>query len=127
MKLAHVALWTRDVEQAARFWAEFFDAKIGERYESRRREGFASRFVTLPESDLQVELMEGPWVGAPTGAEDVGWSHIALSVGGRDSVDRAAQRFAEAGLLVSWPRTTGDGYYEAVAKTPEGILIEIVA
>jgi lactoylglutathione lyase len=37
------------------------------------------------------------------------------------------KRAAAAGILVSPPRTTGDGYYEAVIKDPDGNLIEIVA
>jgi lactoylglutathione lyase len=127
MKLAHIALWTRDVDQAAAFWREFFDAEIGERYESPNRIGFVSRFVTLRGSGLQLELMQGPWVETPAGRETVGWAHIALAVGGKEAVDEAARRFERAGLLVSAPRTTGDGYYEAVASSPDGILIEIVA
>ncbi|RWB35821.1 MAG: glyoxalase/bleomycin resistance/extradiol dioxygenase family protein [Mesorhizobium sp.] len=127
MKLAHIALWTKDVEQASAFWSEFFDAEIGERYESRNRIGFVSRFVTLRGSGLKLELMQGPWVEMPADLEHVGWAHIALTFGSREAVDVAAQRFELAGLLVSAARTTGDGYYEAVVNTPEGILIEIVA
>ncbi|RUV23491.1 MAG: glyoxalase/bleomycin resistance/extradiol dioxygenase family protein [Mesorhizobium sp.] len=127
MRLAHLALWTKDVEQAAAFWSAFFDAEIGDRYESRNRIGFVSRFVTLRESGLQLELMQGPWVETPAGRETVGWAHIALSVRGKEAVDTTARRFELAGLLVSAPRMTGDGYYEALVNTPEGILIEIVA
>jgi lactoylglutathione lyase len=39
----------------------------------------------------------------------------------------AGKRAAAQGILVSPPRTTGDGYYEAVIKDPDGNLIEIVA
>lgn len=35
MKVAHVALWTRDLEQQAQFWVTFFDAKINEKYCSK--------------------------------------------------------------------------------------------
>ena len=38
-----------------------------------------------------------------------------------------AQRAGAAGILSSPPRTTGDGYYEAVIADPDGNLIEIVA
>lgn len=127
MKLAHIALWTTDVDRAAAFWREFFDGEVGERYESRRRAGFVSRFVTLPGFGIEIELMQGPWVEPPALAEAVGWAHVALSLGGRTAVDAAAARFDRAGLLVSPPRTTGDGYYEAVVRTPEGIMVEIVA
>jgi len=69
--------------------------------------------------------MQGPWV-TPHPGEAAGWAHIAFSVGSAAAVDRLAQRFDTDGLLVSAPRTTGDGYYEAVIRAPDGTLIEIV-
>lgn len=125
MNLAHIALWTTDIEQAAAFWATYFDAEIKPRYESRNRPGFASRFVTLPGDLLRIELMQGPWVG-PNAGEASGWAHVAFSVGSTDKVDALAERFRADALLVSEPRRTGDGYYEAVVKSPDGTLIEIV-
>jgi len=125
MKLAHIALWTTGLEASARFWREYFDATIGPRYESRNRPGFASRFVTLPGGELQIELMQGPWVG-PHPGEAAGWAHLALAVGSVAEVDRVAERFGKDGLLVSAPRRTGDGYYEAVVRSPDGTLVEIV-
>ena len=125
MKLTHLALWTTDLEGSARFWSEYFDARIEERYESSNRPGFASRFVTLPGNDVSIELMEGPWVGPPAG-EVVGWAHVAFSVGSTEQVDKIAERFRRDGLLVSPARRTGDGYYEAVVRSPDGILVEIV-
>ena len=47
--------------------------------------------------------------------------------GGAEQVDAIAQRAGAAGILISPPRTTGDGYYEAVIADPDGNLIEIVA
>ncbi|MER8830926.1 VOC family protein [Mesorhizobium sp. M0938] len=129
MKVTHVALWTADLETSAAFWSKYFNARIGERYESRRRRGFASRFVEL-NAGPSIELMTGPWVpddvgrGAP---EIPGWAHVAVSVGSREAVDTLARRFDEDGLLVSQPRMTGDGYYEAVTRTPDGSLVEITS
>ena len=125
MKLAHIALWTRDLELAANFWRDYFDANVGDRYESRNRPGFVSRFVTLPGEGVRLELMEGPWV-TPHPGEACGWAHIAYAVGSRARVKELAARFEKDALLASPPRETGDGYYEAVVRTPEGILVEIV-
>lgn len=75
-----------------------------------------------------IELMTGPWVAdgmARARAEVPGWAHIAVSVGSNEAVDALARRLDEDGLLVSQPRMTGDGYYEAVARTPDGSLVEI--
>lgn len=127
MRIHHIALWTRDLDAAARFWADYFGARIGERYESGRRPGFTSRFVHL-EGGAAIELMTGPWVAAAgPELEQEGWAHIAVTVGPPEAVRTLAGRLQAAGLLVSVPRLTGDGFYEAVARTPDGALVEITA
>ena len=54
-----------------------------------------------------------------------GLAHIALSLGGEAAVDAAAARLAAH--LVAKPRRTGDGYYEAIFRDPDGNLVELVA
>lgn len=76
---------------------------------------------------MQIELMVGPWVKDPAGGEAVGWAHIALSLDSAAAVDAAAARFEASGLLVSPPRLTGAGIYEAIVRTPDGSVIEITA
>ncbi len=126
MKLAHIALWTKDLDAEAAFWRAYFSAEIGELYRSRRRQGFTSRFATLP-GGMQIELMSSPLVQDGAAQDHLGWAHVALSFEMVEAVDAAAVRFAAAGLLVSAPRRTGDGYYEAVVRSPGGTFIEIVA
>jgi len=127
VRIQHVALWTRDIEAAARFWADYFGARVGDRYESARRPGFVSRFVGL-EGGAAIELMTGPWLAAAEPEhEREGWAHIAITVGSREMVRSLAERLQAAGLLVSAPRLTGDGFFEAVARTPDGALVEITA
>lgn len=125
MKLAHVALWTRDLDADAAFWVRQFGAAVGEPYRSQRRYGFVSRFVLLPGERAQIELMTGPWLDGPAGDERPGWDHIALSLGSADAVDAMAERCWADGCLLSAPRTTGDGFYEAVISMPGGARIEI--
>jgi hypothetical protein len=50
-------------------------------------------------------------------------AHIAVSLQSVDAVEAAAARFAAVGLLVAEPRRSGNGFYEAVVQTPEGMLI----
>ncbi|NLH81520.1 MAG: glyoxalase/bleomycin resistance/extradiol dioxygenase family protein [Phyllobacteriaceae bacterium] len=128
MRIAHVALWTADLDASAAFWARHFGAEVGDAYVSRNRPGFRSRFARL-EGGTSIELMTGPWVeDAPIDArERAGWVHVAISLGSEAAVDELARRLATEEALISPPRRTGDGYYEAVAKTPEGALVEIVA
>lgn len=127
MRLAHVALWTRDITSAAQFWLQYFDAEIGPLYHSARRPGFTSCFVRLPSDSLQIELMTGPWVVEKAADECFGWDHIAVSLGNAEAVDALAQRCATNGILLSGPRWTGDGFYEAVMVAPDGTRVEITS
>ncbi|MBZ7472385.1 glyoxalase/bleomycin resistance/extradiol dioxygenase family protein [Klebsiella grimontii] len=127
MQIAHIALWTRQLEQQARFWVSFFDGEINEKYCSQTNPGFESFFVKIGDN-IAIELMTKPGLVALTADNNhTGWVHLAISVGGAENVDRLAKRADAQGILVSPPRTTGDGYYEAVIKDPDGNLIEIVA
>ncbi|WFZ31546.1 VOC family protein [Citrobacter portucalensis] len=127
MKIAHMALWTQDLEQQARFWVSFFDGKINEKYRSKTNPGFESYFVKIGE-EIAIELMTKPGlIGQQPDNNRCGWVHLAISVGSSENVDAMAKRAKEQGILVSGPRTTGDGYYEAVIHDPDGNLIEIVA
>lgn len=124
-RIAHVALWTRDLDAASASWRSLFEAEIGETYRSRRRAGFSSRFVRLPGAGATIELMTGPWLGDRAADEAPGWDHVAVSLGSAAAVDRLAVRCRAAGLLASPPRTTGDGFYEAVIVLPDGTRVEI--
>ena len=55
-------------------------------------------------------------------------AHLAISLGSREAVDRLVQEMKLAGVrIVSQPRQTGDGHYEAVIADSEGNLLEITA
>lgn len=125
MKIAHVALWTADLDRLCAFWETTFGAVSGAPYESRNRPGFSSRFLTLKDGP-SIEIMQGPWIAAPdTIPERAGYAHIALSLGSREAVDEMAETAASKGILVAPARMTGDGFYEAVLRDPDGNLIEI--
>jgi lactoylglutathione lyase len=126
MRLAHVALWTTDLDTAAAFWRRHFGAEVGDVYESRNRPGFRSRFVRLPDGGA-IEMMAGSWVDVAPPAERAGWDHVAISLGDEAAVDALAARCADAGCLLSGPRRTGDGFYEAVIAAPDGIRVEITS
>ncbi len=127
MRIAHVALWTTDLDRLCRFWAETFGAIAGDLYESARRPGFSSRFLYLKDGP-SVEVMQGPWIrGQEEQSERQGYAHLALSLGSREAVDALAAKAAAAGILLSPARMTGDGFYEAVLSDPDGNPIEITA
>ncbi len=60
MKLAHVALWTPDLDCAVAFWIRYFNVTSDTTYLSERHAGFASRFVEPPGSGTRIEVMAGP-------------------------------------------------------------------
>jgi lactoylglutathione lyase len=124
MKIAHVALWTADLDGLCHFWAETFGAAVGDLYESARRPGFCSRFLTL-KGGPTIEVMQGPWITRRVVEERQGYAHLALSLGSREAVDAMAAQAEASGILMSPARMTGDGFYEAVLRDPDGNLIEI--
>lgn len=127
MKIAHMALWTQELERQAHFWVTFFDGEINKKYCSKNNPGFESYFVKIGEG-IAIELMTKPGLTqAVSDNNATGWVHLAIAVGGVENVDSMALRAKALGILVSSPRTTGDGYYEAVIHDPDGNLIEIVA
>ena len=44
LRIEHVAVWVRDLERVAEFYARFFGARIGQVYRNPNK-GFASRFL----------------------------------------------------------------------------------
>jgi len=126
MNIAHVALWTRNLDAQVQFWETVFAGRSNARYLSKNRPGFESHFITLTDGPT-IELMALPELpDAPSHPEYVGWAHIALNVGRKEDVDSMADRARQNGTLLSAPRLTGDGYYEAVIADPDGNRIELV-
>lgn len=126
MKIAHVALWTTNLAAQKAFWCEYFGGQANDLYISKNRPGFQSYFVSLAEGPT-IELMslEGIETG-PFGKELTGWAHIAISLGSRKQVDEMVDKATAQNILVSPARVTGDGFYEAIIRDPDGNLIEIV-
>jgi lactoylglutathione lyase len=127
-RVEHVAVWTRDVERLRAFYARWFGATSGGRYESRRQRGFASYFLTFPGGGARVEVMQLPALADAAPAPAVGWAHVAVAVGARAEVESLAARMRDAGVpVLSGPRETGDGYFEAAVEDPDGNVVEIMA
>jgi catechol 2,3-dioxygenase-like lactoylglutathione lyase family enzyme len=54
-QLPSAAVWVRDLDSVCDFYARYFGAKIGSRYENPAK-GFASRFLVF-ESGARIEVM----------------------------------------------------------------------
>lgn len=128
-RIDHVAFWVRDIDKVCAFYAAYFDAKVGPRYDNPAK-GFASRFLSF-ESGARIEVMTTTSL-APVEVKDgvhrMGLTHVALAVESEAEVDRLTDRLrADGHTVLEGPRRTGDGYYESVVLDPEGNRIELTA
>jgi lactoylglutathione lyase len=127
MHIAHVALWTQDLERLRCFYVELLGGSSGTRYENPET-GFSSYFVAFGDG-VRLEIMSRPDVGAhKERAPRAGYAHLAFGLGSPAAVDAAVARLLSKGVpVLGKPRTTGDGYYEAVVADPDGNPVELVA
>jgi lactoylglutathione lyase len=126
VRIEHIGVWVRDIDTVAAFYARHFGARIGARYENPRK-GFASRFLEFG-SGARLELMTRVDVQERAAREQLGLAHVAIAVANEAAVDALAVTLRAAGVPIDdGPRRTGDGYYECVARDPEGNRVEIAA
>lgn len=129
MKIAHLAIWTNDIEGMRNFYMHYFDASSKDAYYNHTKD-FMSYFLTF-NGDCKLELMQMP--GIPKNRNDVrkqatGLIHFAISLGSKTRVDELTETLRRDGFrVISEPRTTGDGYYESVILDPEGNRVELMA
>lgn len=125
MKIEHIAIWVKDIDNVCEFYRKYFGGVVQPLYHNPAKQ-FTSRFITF-EDGARLEVMNNPNVGTLTESMfHVEQFHISFSVGSKEKVDDLTQRMSDDGItVVGEPRTTGDGYYESVVLDPEGNRIEI--
>ncbi len=123
----HIAMWARDLEALCAFYETTFGARIGPLYVNEAK-GFRSRFLSFGQG-ARIEVMSTTRL-APVdhepGAERMGLTHLAMSLGSEEAVDAMTRRLGDAGAtILDGPRHTGDGYYESAILDPEGNRLEL--
>lgn len=123
MKIEHIGLWVRELEEMKQFYCTYFQATANDIYHNPSK-GFSSYFLTF-ESGARLELMMRSDI--TNGSDNVyGFTHLAMSLGSQSAVDDLLTKLIKAGCThIDGPRITGDGYYEAVVMDPEGNRIEL--
>ncbi len=129
MRIEHVALWTTDLQRCRQFYTSYFGAVAGAEYVNAAK-GFASCFLSFAEG-ARIELMMTSSLtpaALEPGAQRMGLTHLAISVGSEHRVDALTRELRDDGFpIIDGPRRTGDGYYESVVLDPDGNRIEITA
>ena len=126
MRIEHIALFCKDLEQMRQFFLDHFMAESNEQYHNPRT-GLRTYILTFPDGGARLELMQRPdTIDADPSLPNIGFVHVSFAVGSKETVDAKTIELRDAGYQVmSGPRTTGDGYYESCILGPEGIQIEI--
>ena len=129
IRIEHVSMWSEDIERLAAFYVRYFGATVGDKYINPKK-GFESYFLSFV-GGARLELMRTTIlepVRADRGAQRMGLTHLALTVGSERGVDDLTSRLRNDGFeVVDGPRRTGDGYYESVVLDPDGNRIEIAS
>ena len=76
MHIEHIAIWTDDLEKTREFYARYFGANFGRKYENPAK-GFSSYFMTF-EDGARLELMYKDTItqGHPDqDGEQLGYAH----------------------------------------------------
>jgi catechol 2,3-dioxygenase-like lactoylglutathione lyase family enzyme len=127
MNIAHIAIWTKDLEAMKEFYSRYFNGVSNEKYINSIKR-FESYFITF-ESGAKLELMRRQSVDKPIDTEErIGITHIAFNLGSEDAVLSLTEALRSDGFnVVREPRTSGDGYFESVVLDAEGNRIELLA
>lgn len=125
MKIEHLAMYVDDLEAARDFFVRYFRADCGQLYHNPKTD-FRSFFLSFDDG-ARLEIMNRPDLGCESSSNaQLGYAHMAFSVGSREAVDSLTERLRQDGYrIASGPRVTGDGYYESCIVAIEGNLLEI--
>ena len=126
MQIDHIAIWTSDLEIEKDFYLTYFDCTVNDKYKNPQKQ-YSSYFLTFS-NGARIELMKRNDISEKSKIDVFGFAHIAINVGSRSNVDSLTSRIETDGFTVhSYPRITGDGYYESVILDPENNKIEIMS
>ncbi len=127
MRIEHLAIWAKNIEELRAFYIKYFGATSNDRYHNPTK-NFQSYFLSFG-TGCRLELMQNPEIPENLNVgEATGITHFAISLGSEEAVNTLTETLRSDGhRIVGEPRWTGDGYYESVVLDTEGNRIEITA
>ena len=104
VRIEHVALYVKDLERARDFYIKYFGVVSNDGYYNRKT-GFRSYFLSFGDG-ARLELMnKADAADSQKQLAQMGYIHIALSVGDRERVDELTNLLKEDGYkVISGPR-----------------------
>lgn len=125
IRIEHIALWTKDLEDLRHFYEKYFGAVANNKYTNPKKQ-LETYFLTFGDG-ARLELMQRPEIqDSDASGFLLGYAHLAFAIGSKENVDTLTRQLSEDGYqVIDGPRTTGDGYYESVVLDPEGNHIEL--
>ena len=134
IKLNHIALYVNNLEKMKSFYEKYFNANSATKFQAKPNEMYHNQKTGLKTyflefgNDCRIEIMtKENLTNIKKEINSTGYIHIAFSLGSKERVDELTRLLENDGYKVlSYPRTTGDGYYESCVLDPENNQIEIV-
>jgi lactoylglutathione lyase len=122
--ITHFAVYTHNIEKMKEYYIKYFNGVSNEKYSNTK--GFSSYFITFS-SGARLEIMAHTELEQIQPLDKVtGWNHIAFSVGSKEAVAELTNLIEDGGYKIfSYPRETGDGYFESCVSDPDGNRVEI--
>ena len=128
MKIDHIGIATKGIEEAARFWREALGLNVAEAEEVTEQK---VRVAMLPLGESKIELLEGTSADSPISKfvekRGPGIHHIAVKV---DDIRAALGKLKAEGarLIDQEPRTGAGGCLVAFVhpSSTGGVLLELV-
>ena len=126
MKIDHMAVYVKDLEETKAFYEKYFDGKSNNLYHNPKT-GLKTYFLSFG-GGARFEIMNKPNIATiENGKEQMGYLHLAFGVKDKEAVDSLTNRLRNDGYTVfDGPRITGDGYYESCVLDPDGNRVEIL-
>lgn len=128
MKITHIAIWTKQLEEMKDFYLKYFGGQSNEKYTNSTK-GFESYFINFS-GEATLEIMRSTHINKKKNVteKELGLCHFAFELDTRSKVDQLTHKIEIDGYhVVSRPRVTGDGFYESVILDIEGNCIELVS